>query len=336
MGNLSLSVIEVVFLFISAIVVGGVIHFFISSRRSLNKIMDETPNPGKGMDEWKMKYFNDIEVKDKELNALKDRLFEAEENNKIYQIEIAEMKNQVRKLSTENSGPKNIITATPQRPDYYEQLRMAQQGLVEHNEKINRLLEQVEVIKESEEKNLEIQRSNKELNTEINDLRYMLEEKETEINQIQQKASLSKEMTSMLDNAYSEFDNLQAKIRKLESQLSSSKMASIDYEDMKESNYKMTRELDELKNKVNHYMQENQRLQIEVSGTQDKLSEANQQRQQLQKKVAYLEELTNDLQQMSETNKKLEGQLKKIGELESILNIVSEERDHLKENQGGG
>lgn len=83
-------------------------------------------------------------------------------------------------------------------------------------------------------------------------------------------------------------------------------------------------------------MQENQRLQIEVSGTQDKLSEANQQRQQLQKKVAYLEELTNDLQQMSETNKKLEGQLKKIGELESILNIVSEERDHLKENQGGG
>jgi chromosome segregation ATPase len=334
MGNLTLSVFEIVFLFISAIVVGIVIHFFITNRRHLNKEMAETKIPGTGMDERKINYLNDIEGKNKELEELKNRLFEAEENNKIYQIEIEEIKRQARKVSIVTETANAPKPNSGARPDYYEQLRQAQQSLIEHNEKISQLLEQVDVIKESEEKNLEIQRSNKELNTQINDLKYMLEEKESEINQINQKASLTKEMTSMLDNAYSDFNILQSKIKKLESQLMSSNMANIEYEDLKEAYYKMARDLEESKNKVNHYMQENQNLQIELAKTEDKLSEANQQRQHLHKKVSYLEELTHDLQQMSDANKKLENQMKKIGELESMLNLVAEERDQLKEKQG--
>jgi hypothetical protein len=49
----------------------------------------------------------------------------------------------------------------------------------------------------------------------------------------------------------------------------------------------------------------------------------------LQKRIAYLEELNNDLQAVSDANKKLESQLKRIGELESMLNVVAEERDQL-------
>lgn len=336
MGNLTLSVFEIIFLFASAIVVGVVIHFFITNRRSLNKIMEETPRQGQSMSEWKMKYLNEIEGRDKEAGELKHRLFEAEENTKIYQLEIEELKSQIRKLSNQLENSKILKPSSENRSDYYEQLRQAQQNLIEHNEKISQLLEQVDVIKESEEKNQEIQRSNKELNTQINDLKYLLGEKEVEINQIKQKETLTKEMTSMLDNAYSEFETLQTKIRKLESQLTSSKMVNIEYEDLKEAYYKMARDLDESKNKVNNFLQENQNLQIDLSRTEDKLNEANQQRQQLQKKVAYLEELTSDLQQMSDANKKLEGQLKKIGELESMLNMVSEERDQLREKQESG
>jgi chromosome segregation ATPase len=141
-------------------------------------------------------------------------------------------------------------------------------------------------------------------------------------------------MSAMLDDAYSEFNLLQNKIQKLESQLSSTRMVNIEYEDLKEAYYKVIRELDEQKNKTNHYLQENQVLQIELAKVEDKLSESNHQRQQLQKKVAYLEELNNDLHQMSEANKKLEGQIRRLGELESRLNLVSEERDRLKERQG--
>ena len=334
MGNLSLSTFEIVFLFICAIVVGIVIHFFITNRRQLNKVMEESKKPSHGISDDKMKYLNEIENKNKELEQVRHLLFEAEENNKIYQIELEETKRQLEKLKREAA---TVSTTAPDtagtKTDYYEQLRQAQQSLLEHNEKISKLLEQVEVIKETEEKNQEIQRSNKELLTQINDLRYQLEEKENEINEIKQKANLTQEMTSMLDNAYSDFGLLQSKIQKLELQLKSSAMANIEYEDMKEAYYKMARELEESKNKINRYMQENQHLQIELSKTEDKLNEANQQRLQLQKKVAYLEELTNDLHQMAETNKKLESQLKKIGELESMLNIVAEERDQLREKQ---
>ena len=56
-------------------------------------------------------------------------------------------------------------------------------------------------------------------------------------------------------------------------------------------------------------------------------------RQQLQKKVAYLEELNNDMQEVADAHKKLEGQLKRVGELESMLNVVAEERDELVKKQ---
>jgi hypothetical protein len=43
--------------------------------------------------------------------------------------------------------------------------------------------------------------------------------------------------------------------------------------------------------------------------------------------------MNNDMQTVAEANKKLEGQLKRIGELESMLNMVSEERDELARKQ---
>ena len=338
MLSVSLSIFEIVVLFVSAIVIGFVINLFFSSRKGTKK--DEDVSEGKrsvssGLDEWKLKYISEAERKDKEISDLRSRVHIAEENRRIYDIEIQELKNQVRKLSLEAEQPKTEKPVLGARTDYYEQLRQAQQSLMDHNAKISQLLEQVDVIKETEEKSQEILRSNEELSMQIKDLRYMLGEKEEEINQIKQKEHLTKEMSSMLDSAYSEFNLLQGKIHKLESQLSSSKMVNIEYEDLKEAYYKVVRELDEQKNKTNHYLQENQSLQIELAKVEDKLGESNQQRQQLHKKVAYLEELNHDLQQMSEANKKLETQIKRLGELESRLHIVSEERDQLKEKTSG-
>jgi len=62
---------------------------------------------------------------------------------------------------------------------------------------------------------------------------------------------------------------------------------------------------------------------------EDKLAEANLQRQQLQKKVQFLQELNADMQNISETNKKLQTELRRIGELESMLTMMAEERDQL-------
>jgi len=337
MLSVSLTIFEIIALFVSAIVIGFVVNLFFSSRKSAKKeIKEEKKSLSSGVDEWKLKYISEAERKDKEISDLKSRLHIADENKRIYDIEMQELKNQVRKLSVEAEEAKTEKPVVQTKSDYYEQLRQAQQSLMDHNAKISQLLEQVDVIKETEEKSQEILRSNEELSMQIKDLKYMLVEKEDEINHIKQKEHLTTEMSSMLDSAYSEFNLLQSKIQKLESQLSSSRMVSIEYEDLKEAYYKVVRELDEQKNKTNHYLHENQALQIELAKVEDKLSESNHQRQQLQKKIAYLEELNNDLHQMTEANKKLEGQIKKLGELESRLNIVAEERDRLREKQETG
>ena len=95
----------------------------------------------------------------------------------------------------------------------------------------------------------------------------------------------------------------------------------------------MSRDFEEYKLKANTLTIENQQLQTQLMDVEDKLRDANFQRQQLQKRMAYLEELNTDLQVVSDANKKLEGQLRRVGELESMLNVVAEERDQLMRNK---
>jgi DNA repair exonuclease SbcCD ATPase subunit len=362
LAALTLSVVEIVILQLGAVILGIAIHFFLSSRRSLKTSSVETERLNKSIEDWKSKYFNEVDSRDKEISEIKERLAEAEDSSRIYRMEMEELRRQNKKLvsdldevhanleyaqdalrqaETELGEAKKLAAEVPaipvqeEKPDYMNQLRQAQNSLMEHNDKINRLLAQIDVIKEKEEQQQLMMEQNEELSNQINQLRIALGEKEKEINNIRQKEHLTREMTSMLDNAYNEFNVLQSKMQKLESQVASSKMVNVDYEDLKESHVKLVREYDEQKAKLQALVQENQHLGQQLAETEEKLKESNFQRQQLQKRVAYLEELNNDLQVLSDAHKKLEGQLKRIGELENKLNMVSEERDALLRRQGG-
>jgi chromosome segregation ATPase len=107
----------------------------------------------------------------------------------------------------------------------------------------------------------------------------------------------------------------------------------MDYENLKEEHLNLTRDFDEQKQKLNTVSAEHRELQSLLTETEDKLRDASFQRLQLQKRVSYLEELNNDFQEVSDANRRLEGQIKRIGELESMLNVVSEERDKLIRKQ---
>lgn len=335
-SQLSLSIIEIVVLMLGAIVLGVTIHFFIASRRSLNASSPAAVKQfQKEAEDWKLRYFNEIEYRDKEIEALKKKLADTEENNEIYSIEAEETRIKNKKLQAELEGLKKntpVASATG-KTGYIDQLFQAQSSLKEYNEKINQLLGQIDIVKEAEEKQQEIIRSNEELSNQIDDLRLMLSQKEKEINNIRQKQELTTEMSSRLDSAYNEFNALQDKIQKLETQVIVSKKMNLEYEDLKEEHYKIVVDFEEQKLKYNAIANEHHQLQAALAETEDKLREANFQRQQLQKKVAYLEELNNDLQAVTDANKKLEGQLKRIGELESMLNMVAEERDELARKQ---
>jgi chromosome segregation ATPase len=281
--------------------------------------------------------FSEHDTMDEEFSELKSRLTEAEENAREYRMEAENQIRMNKKLQAELDEYKKTAAQAPpvvtEKPAYIDQLRMAQSGLMEHNEKINRLLEQIDVIKEKEEQQKQILEEKEELNNQISKLRTVLSDKEKEINNIRQKEQLTKEMNSILDSAYSEFNVLQGKIQKLESQLNQSKMLNVEYEDLKETHYKLIRDFEDQKAKLQSISAEHQLLSLQADEINDKLREANFQRQQLQKRVSYLEELNNDLHVVADANKKLESQLRKIGELESMLNVVSEERDTLLRRQ---
>jgi chromosome segregation ATPase len=287
-----------------------------------------------------MDLLEDIEEKKIQIAKLQKDLNRAEENENIYQIEIEELNKDNKALRSAKreqplSGAAADAPAAEKGSNYMQQLREAQESLLEHNEKINRLLGQIDIVKETEEKQKEIEQRNEELKDQVGNLKFLLKDKEEEVLRVKQKENMTKEMTSMLDSAYSEFEVLQGKMLKLESQLTGSKRIGLDFEDLKETYYKLNNEHEHLKSRYQAITAENQQLHGLLDETEEKLHDANFQKQQLQKRVAYLEELSNDLQMMSEANKKLEGQIKKIGELESRLNIVSEERDSLEQKVKG-
>ena len=330
MASLSLSIIEIIVLMVGAITLGFTIHFFIVSRQSMKSSPMETAKVSKALEDWKLRYFNDTETRDKEIADLRKKLADTEEDNDINLIEAEETRKRNKQLQSEIAAlQKNAPQTSDKQPDYISQLRQAQSSLLEHNEKINQLLGQIDIVKETEEKQQEILKTNEELSNMVDDLKFMLSQKEKEVNNIQQKEHLTKEMNSMLDSTYNEFNTLQDKIQKLESQVNSSKRINMEHEDLKEAHYRVSQDYEELKRKNGATTSENKQLLEELTETEDKLKEANFQRQQLQKRVAYLEELNNDMQAVADANKKLEGQIKRIGELESMLNMMAGERDDL-------
>lgn len=337
MPTLSLTLIEIIVLMLGALILGITIHFFIVSRRNLRATLLEHKKSNPQFNEWKVKYFNEIEARDKELAQLRSELNTAKENNSILSIEAEEIRRQNKKLQADvDSAAKHPRPeANDGKSNYYEQLREAQLNLAEHNDRINRLLDQLDLIRESEEKATEVLRDNEELAGQVQDLQAQLMQKEQELSQVRRTAHLSKEMTSMLDNAYSEFNALQEKMQKLEMQVTTSRTSSLELEELKEGYAKLQRDHEEQRIKLNAFAMENRELQLQLNDAEEQLREITLQRQQLQKRVGYLEELNNDLQDVSDANKRLEGQIKRIGELESMLNMVSEERDQLMRSRQG-
>src|ERR1044072_5707626 len=111
MASLTLSLLEIIVLMVGAIVLGITIHFFITSRRQLKNSSIETDKTSKSLEEWKLKYFNDMEARDKELSSLKQQLQESEENCNIYSIEAAEMRKQNKLLQGEMENSKRTPLA---------------------------------------------------------------------------------------------------------------------------------------------------------------------------------------------------------------------------------
>lgn len=316
---LQISLIEIIIFQVGALVLGFAIHFFISSKKNIQ--ITEQPETASisEADEWKLKYYEELDMQEKHREELKLQVDEAKENERQLEQELADMRSETRRILEEQINKPAEIPTT----EYLEQLRQAQNNLFEHNSRITRLLEQIDILRDSEQKHLDTLKVNEGLNVQLRELRKALTDKESEIKQIRQQHSLSKEMHDRLDKAYGEFNYLQEKIQKVETHLVQPQNRTFEFDELQQSYFKLTKDFDEMKLKYLSMMEENQRLTRLLADAEDKLREANFQRQQLLKKVGFLDELNNDLQQVSEHNKKLENQLRRIGEIEAMLAKIS-------------
>ena len=310
---------EIIIFLLGALILGITIHFFWTSRKTM-LIEKQVPEEGiSDNDNWKLKYYADMEVQEKTMQQLRDRLSESEESEKINSIESEELREELTLLKEKFSKTEALVKPPTVTEDYLSQLKTAQENLYQYNQHINKLLQQIQLLKESEKKYQDLQQKNVILSEQVSVLQKQIAEKDVEINRIMQEQRLVLEMNERMDKAYADFGQMQDKLRKLEQYLDQPHSKRIEYDQLQESYFKLSRELDEVRGKQIALFEENQRLSRILADTEDKLKEATFQRQQYQKKMMFLEELNRDLQDATEQHKKMESQLRRISEMESIL-----------------
>ena len=310
---------EIIIFLLGALILGISIHYFWTARKTI-RIQKQAPEEGiADNDNWKLKYYTDMEIQEKTLQQLRDRLSESEENEKIFGLETEELREELELMKEKYSVAEAQAKPPTVTEDYLAQLKTAQDNLFQYNQHINKLLQQIQLLKESEKKYQDLLQQHNSLNSQLAAQQRQLVEKDAEISRILQEQRLVLEMNERMDKAYSDFTQMQEKLRKLEQYLDQPHSKRIEYDQLQESYFKLNREFDIVKGKQMALFDENQRLSRILADTEDKLKEANFQRQQYQKKMLFLEELNRDLQEATEQTKKMESQLRRISDMESFL-----------------
>lgn len=294
-----------------AVILGVTIYFFIKSQRSLRRTL-QANRPGLAPSSKKEK---SASYKRSSIVDLEEQFARMRYEASIFSKEEAAVPARQKEHSDENMvhDLKNTIA---------EQQKM----LTEYLARVE------EMEKEGRDEMME---QNNQLQKEIHKLHVTIEKKDEEIEELFQQARTAQKMSDKIEEVYQEFEQLQAKMMSLEKQASRANNLAIELEDAKQSYEQAHRELTRKQEKLEEVLQENQRMRQEMNELEDKLSEANGQRQQLHKKVQFLQDLNNDMQSISDTNKKLQTELRRIGELESMLNMMAEERDFLLRKKPG-
>ena len=308
---INLTLIEFIVLPLVVIIFAATLFFFIKSRKSLQETLQATK-------------------KTKPAKITKEQAVNIKKTN------LAELQQQFARMRHETSIPKEEKIETPvKRFSQKEEMAVSdlKNTIAQQQKMLDSYLQKVEELENEgrEELNEKIE----ELENKIDELSGVVEDKDEEIKDLRQQVTAGERMAARIDEVYREFEQLQTKMAALEKQASRANNLAIELEDTKYSYEQVHKELLRKQEKLEEVMNENQQMRQQMDELEDKLSEANLQRQQLQKKVMFLTDLNNDMQGIADTNKKLQTELRRIGELESMLNMMAEERDFLLRKKMG-
>ncbi|MER3470331.1 MAG: hypothetical protein C4330_03110 [Chitinophagaceae bacterium] len=297
--SVQLNLLEFVVLFVSAAILGGAIKFFIESRKTLKQTLNENTSSVLA-----------------NLSFRKNNTSLAPTDEEAFQPEFLTAKKEDGLVNS-------------------KEVKALREQMTQQQKTIDSLLEKLDEL-ELASVNKTLLQENEELKEKIDQLEEELENKEADLYHIKQKEAVTQKMSTRLEDVYKEFEYLQKKIATLETQSGNVSHIELQLAELKESYEGTKRELQRKQDKLEEVLAENQQLHQQLSEVEDKLAEANMQRQQLLKKVQYLTEMNNDMQGISDTNKRLQNELRRISELEGMLNMMVEERDQSlrKKNPG--
>lgn len=334
-GQLSLTILEILVLMMGAIVLGITLHYVLASRM---RMPNAKKNPreeqlARDMESWKNRFFSETELRDRELEKLKRELAEEKDNTEIYTIEAEEVRKENKELrrriqELESAPPPAPlpVASTASEAALLEQLLQTQERMTQQQDEFRRQLQEVASQRQQSELLNQQKEYAEQLELRVEELELQLSLRDEELKSASRHQKLSTEMNSMLSDAYGEFGLLKEKIAQLEAQLVAEKKIYVNYEDLRESSLRLTRDLEDLQQKHSALQTENLRLQRTLNETEKLLEQEQFENQQLLKRLQRYETLDRDLQDMTDSNRKLESQLKRIGELESMLNMLTEER----------
>src|SRR5882762_11244858 len=89
---------EIIICELGALILGFTIHFFWNSKKSL-RIAD--PSQATGIsenDNWKLKYYNDMDMQERAQQQLRDKLAQTQENEQIFTIELEEVRKEMESM----------------------------------------------------------------------------------------------------------------------------------------------------------------------------------------------------------------------------------------------
>src|SRR5579863_10747560 len=105
--QLTVGLPEIIICELGALILGFTIHFFWNSKKDLDL---KQPEPNTGIsdnDNWKLKYYNDMDMQERAQQQLRERLAEARENEQILNIEVEEVKKELQ-ISKHRSSSASI------------------------------------------------------------------------------------------------------------------------------------------------------------------------------------------------------------------------------------
>jgi hypothetical protein len=254
---------------------------------------------------------------------------QAEAELKIVLQKLAQLQQETELLKEQNrqlmqsSATQQAAGSQGSSNDYLQQLKTAQQYLLEHNESIAKLLQQSESLEQVQEKYRQTTLLNETLNHQLLSVQSRLKTKEEELELIQHRTEVTTAMKEQLESAYMEFQEMKEKMERVEMQLAQPAGQFLKYEELEETNRILNGEVAHARSKHKELAEENSKLQQDVTEMEAKMREMDFENQKIAKRNEFLEQLNQDLQQMNDQNKRMETQMRRLTEIESMLTKIS-------------